>query len=184
MALADAKFPRNVFPSLEHGGRHFLSNIQSDWVVLCTEPETADSPSPIIDPSAVTRAALAPFNTGGCGQVLQLTLRYNTDIGTITSPVIQGWCRDNSGVWERLKDSSGTHNQTLTIDTTNDATGETMASAVDEDGNAIAHDGYRFTDPKELVIKGNSYLLITVHTAFNAGSGTENDSLILGRLIS
>lgn len=141
--------------------------VVTDWVDICTAPETADnSGSVVTNPGAITRSTQNWFAACGLGTQVLVRLKYDAGISAPTSPVVQLFGRDSQGCPQRLVDGSGTHEQTLTIDTTNDVT----------DGTC------KYTAPKTINIHGNIELLAAIKTAFNA-TGTLTNSAIQVRVI-
>lgn len=142
--------------------------VVTDWLDICTAPETADNGGSVVtNPGAITRSTQNWFAACGLGTQVLVRLKYNAGIsGSITSPVVQLFGRDSAGCPQRLVDGSGTHEQTVTVDTTNDVT----------DGT------YKYTAAKTINIHGNLELLAAIKTAFNA-TGTLNDSAIQVRVI-
>ena len=141
---------------------------ESAWVVVCTAATTADnSGSTVLDPSAITRSAQNWFLVNGTGTTLQVCLRY-TPGAAGTSPVVQVFGRDVVGgsgaVYQRLKDASGAHELTLTVDATNDV-------------KSVAQ-GYAWTSPVEVDINCNVEVLVAVKTAQDLDTDTIDDILV------
>jgi len=142
-------------------------SIINDWVDICTAPEAADNAgSTVVAPLAITRAEQNRLRNHGYGTTLQIRLKYDDGIGTVTSPVVQPFGFDGNNAPQRLVDAEGEHELTLTIDLTNDV----------QDGT------YGYTAPVEVDMDGNASVLVAVKTAFNAGSGTETNSAIQVRV--
>lgn len=141
--------------------------VQSDWIDVCTAPETADnSGSTVTNPLTITRSEQNWFRPCGLGTQILVRLKYDDGISVPTSPVVQLFGKDSSGSPHAMVDGSGTHAQTLTIDLTNDVT----------DGT------YKFTAPKIINIHGNLEVIAAIKTAF-AATGTVNNSTIQFRVI-
>ncbi len=141
--------------------------IVNDWIDICTAPETTDNGGSVVtNPGAITRAEQNWLKTCGLGTQVLVRLKYDDGISVPTSPVVQLFGRDSQGCPQRLVDGSGTHEQTLTIDTTNDVT----------DGT------YKYTAAKTINIHGNIELLAAIKTAF-AATGTVDNSAIQVRVI-
>ena len=142
--------------------------VVTDWVDICTAPETSDnSGSVVTNPGAITRSTQNWLKPCGLGTQVLVRLKYDAGVsGSITSPVVQLFGRDSQSCPQRLVDASGTHEQTLTVDATNDVT----------DGT------FKYTVAKIINIHGNIDLLAAVKTAFNA-TGTLTNSAIQVRVI-
>jgi hypothetical protein len=142
--------------------------VVTDWIDICTAPETADNGGSVVtNPGAITRSTQNWFAACGLGTQVLVRLKYDAGVsGSITSPVVQVFGRDSAGCPQRLVDGSGTHEQTLTVDGTNDVT----------DGT------YKYTVPKTINIHGNLELLAAIKTAF-AATGTLTNSTIQVRVI-
>lgn len=66
------------------------TQITSNWVDVCTAPETADnSGSTVIRPGAITRADQSIFDSYGYGTTLEVRLKYDDGVSAVTSPVVQ-----------------------------------------------------------------------------------------------
>lgn len=142
--------------------------VVTDWIDICTAPETADNGgSTVTNPGAITRSTQNWFKPCGLGTQVLVRLKYDAGVsGTITSPVVQVFGRDSAQCPQRLVDGSGNHEQTVTVDATNDVT----------DGT------YKYTAAKTVNIHGNLELLAAIKTAFNA-TGTLSNSTVQVRVI-
>lgn len=142
-------------------------SVISDWVDLCTAPETADnSGSTVVAPLGITRAEQFRLFTRGIGTTLQIRLKYDDGASTLTSPVVQPFGFDGNNSPQKLVDADGTHELTLTLDDTSDV----------QDGT------YKYSQPVEVDMDGCASVLVAVKTAFNATSGTETNSAIQVRV--
>ena len=142
-------------------------SVISDWVDVCTEPETADNAgSTVVALLSITRDANNRLYNQGVGTSLQIRLKYDDGAGTLTSPVVQPFGFDGNDSPQRLVNADGDHELTLTIDATNDV----------QDGT------YKYTQPVEVDMDGCQSVLVAVKTAFNAGTGVENNSTIQVRV--
>jgi len=144
---------------------------QSDWVVVCTAPDAVESDTgvvvsgKVVKPGAIVRATQARFKVEARATSLLVALKYNSDVGTPTAPVVRIFGRDRNGVWHVLKTAAGAHEITLTVAVTTDA--------LSDDG------AYKVTTPVEVDCEGSLEVIVGVQTAFAAGSGTATDSEIL-----
>lgn len=166
------------------------SGLTSNWVALCTAPETADnSGSSIVNPSLITRSDQNILDSWGFGMSLEVRLKYDDGVTSVTSPVIQVFGADVSsqaetisgepnvrtksamnatvGTWQKLVDSNDDHELTLTVATSSDVT----------DGT------YNYTKPVRVGKAGCRSFLVAVKTAF-AATGTVDTSEIQVRLVS
>ena len=142
-------------------------SIISDWVDVCTAPETSDnSGSTVVAPLGITRAEQNRIYSHGVGTTLQIRLKYDDGASTLTSPVVQPFGFDGNSSPQKLVDADGTHELTLTLDATNDV----------QDGT------YKYSQPVEVDMDGCASVLVAVKTAFNATSGTETNSAIQVRV--
>lgn len=142
-------------------------SVLSDWIDVCTAPETADnSGNTIVAPLGITREAQNRLFNRGVGTTLQIRLKYDDGASTLTSPVVQPFGFDGNSSPQKLVDADGTHELTLTLDGTNDV----------QDGT------YKYSQPVEVDMDGCASVLVAVKTAFNATSGTETNSAIQVRV--
>ena len=142
-------------------------SVLSDWVDVCTAPETADnSGSTIVSPLAITRDDQNRLYNSGVGTTLQIRLKYDDGATTLTSPVVQPFGFDGNDSPHKLVNADGDHELTLTLDGTNDV----------QDGT------YKYSQPVEVDMDGCASVLVAVKTAFNATSGTETNSAIQVRV--
>lgn len=142
-------------------------SVISDWVDVCTAPETADnSGSTVVAPLGITREAQNRIYNHGVGTTLQIRLKYDDGAGTLTSPVVQPFGFDGNNSPQKLVNADGDHELTLTLDATNDV----------QDGT------YKYSQPVEVDMDGCASVLVAVKTAFNATSGTETNSAIQVRV--
>ena len=154
--------PEPKYSGAQDVGEVVPVSIISDWVECCTAPETADNAgSTVIAPLGITRSTQNRVTNVGRGTTLQIRLKYDDGVSGVTSPVVQPFGFDGNNSPQRLVNSAGTHELTLTIDTTNDVT----------DGT------YKFTQPVEVDMDANRDMLVAVKTAF-AATGTVNNSAI------
>lgn len=150
-------------------------SIQSDWSVVCTAPETAESGDAVVGgkvvrPEAISRADQHWFSPDNRGATLLVALEYNADVGTPTNPVVRIFAKDKNGVTWALHDSTGATELTITVATTT---------------NAVFSAGTRkITQPIAVDMEGAEQILVAVQTAFAAGSGTANDSKLLVKLVT
>ncbi len=146
---------------------HAVMPIVTDWGTCCDAPETADnSGSSIVNPALITRSAQFLIVSHGFGNALQVRLRYDDGLTSITNPVVQVFGKDGNGLWQKLLDKSGSHELTLTTASSTDLT----------DGTDC------YTEPVEVATSGCSYFLVAVKTAL-AGTGTVNTSLLQARFV-
>lgn len=144
--------------------------VQSDWQTVCTAPEAAESDSGVVSggkvvkPSGIVRAAQARWRPQGKCTSIAVALRYNSDVGTPTSPVVRVFGMDDNGVWHVLQDTAGSTEVTLTVATTTDTVQSTA---------------YKVTTPKYFDLDGSVEVIVAVQTAFAAVSGTVNDSTLI-----
>lgn len=139
----------------------------SDWIDICTAPEASDnSGGTVVSPGSISRTDQKWIALCSLGSRLLVRLKYDTGVTLPTSPVVQVFGKDSQGTISPLTDASGTHEQTLTVDLTNDVT----------DG------AYKYTTAKTLNIAGCKDVLAAIKTAF-AGTGTTNNSAIQVRVI-
>jgi len=142
-------------------------SVISDWVDVCTEPEEADnSGSTVVAPLSITREAQNRLYNHGIGTSAQIRLKYDDGAGTLTNPVVQPFGFDGNDSPQKLVNADGDHELTLTIDATNDV----------QDGT------YKYTAPVEVDMDGCASILVAIKTAFNAGTGTENNATIQVRV--
>jgi predicted DNA-binding transcriptional regulator AlpA len=129
-----------------------VASIETNWFDVCTTPSTADnSGNAVVQPGSITRDLLA---MGSQGTLIQVRLKYPTSATVTTSPVVQLFGKDGGGLFQRLSDIDGIHQQTLSVDTSNDV----------RDGT------YSYTQPIEVDADACSYVLAAIKTAL-AGSG-------------
>lgn len=146
--------------------------LQSDWQTLCTAPNVVEADSgvvvssKVVKPGAITRAAQAKWQPSGKCARLAVALRYNSDVGTPTSPVVRAFGKDGNGVWHVLQDASGGTEITVTVATTTDVVQSTA---------------YKITKPVYFLLDGALEVIVAIQTAFAASSGTVNDSSLLGK---
>jgi hypothetical protein len=167
MAVGEAISPRTRIGNTHPDVPEMVPvSILSDWVDVCTAPETADnSGSTVVAPLGLTREELKRLYNRGRGTTLQIRLKYDDGISAVTSPVVQPFGFDGNDAPMRLRDAEGEHELELTIDLTNDV----------QDGT------YGYTEPVEVDMDACASVLVAVKTAFNA-TGTKNNSTIQARL--
>lgn len=142
-------------------------SVIDDWIDICSAPETADnSGNTIVAPLGIVRAEQNRLYNNGVGTSLQIRLKYDDGAETLTSPVVQPFGFDGNDSPQRLVNADGDHELTLTIDATNDV----------QDGT------YKYTQPVEVDMDGSASVLVAVKTAFNAGTGTEDNATIQVRV--
>lgn len=148
------------------------SEIKTAWTVANSAPETADnSGSAVTAPLSITRADVHYIAVNGKASKVRVRLKYDDGLSSITDTVVQvfGFDREfgseTGPVGERLVDSSGDHEQTLTTAATDFADGT-----------------YKYTDPVEVNLNGNNYIMVAVKTALS-GTGTVNNSAVLVRFV-
>lgn len=123
---------------------------QTDWRTINSAPTTSDnSGSTVVNPGGITRSAVVDnvLSMSGKGTWVQVRLKYPT-AATVTAntPIVQLFGADrgsgNSGtaLYQRLLDASSGHEQTLSVDTTNDVRDGTYSytAPVDIDASACA----------------------------------------------
>lgn len=169
MALAATQVADPI-PKAQGGAAYtYPTGIQSSWQTVCTAPDTAESGDAVsggkvIKPSAITRDDQALWRPQGKCTSVGVALKYNSDVGTPTSPVVRVFGKDSNGLWHVLQDTSGSTEVTLTVATTTDTVQSTA---------------YKITTPKFFDLDGSEEIIVAVQTAFSAVSGTVNDSQIL-----
>lgn len=133
----------------------------SDWTAVCTDVTVTDnSTATVLNPSSISRSSQNWLEVGGIGTIVQFRLRYKLAITVTTPPVIQPFGRDmhlgGTPLAQRLLDSGGTHQLTLTPDATNDV----------QDGT------YGYTQPVEVDASACQGVIAAVKTAFAASDTT------------
>lgn len=142
-------------------------SVISDWVDICTAPETADnSGSAVVNPGTITRADQNKLYNHGIGTTLQIRLKYDTGASTLTNPVVQPFGFDGNGVPQKLVDANATHEQTLTLSESGD----------------VRDSSFKYSQPVEVDMDGCASVLVAVKTAFAASGGTVNNSTIQVRV--
>lgn len=137
--------------------------VNSDsWGAICDAPESADTNWN--QPGSITRSDQHRFVFNPLFYEVDLRLKYDDGLTSITDPVIAVWGYYPDTTWSDLTDSSGTHKLTLATDTSNDFW----------DGT------YLYTDPVTIRARGSGILLCCVETALSA-TGTVNTSEIQAR---
>lgn len=150
-------------------------SIQSDWQIVCTAPETAESGDAVVggkvvNPGEIVRADQHWFSPDNRGATLLVSLEYNADVGTPTNPVVRIFGKDHNGrVWA-LHDSTGSTELTIAVSVTLNAA-YTIGGADRKMTQSVAVD-----------LEGAEQVIVAVQTAFAAGSGTVNDSVLLVKL--
>ena len=152
---------------------NYPAAFQCDWAVICTAPNAVEADADVVAggkvvrPGSITRAAQSRVMAGAQGTSLLVALKYNSDVGTPTSPVVRIFGRDREGVWHVLKTSAGAHEITVTVAVATDT--------VSEDGT------YKVTTPIEVDLEGSAEVIVAVQTAFAAGSGTATGSALIAK---
>jgi len=156
--------------------RVFPSSIQTDWFTICTAPDAIDDSASgaiaggkVVRPDLIDRAAQTVISPGPSGTHLLIALKYNTDAGTLTDPVVRCFGCDRNGLWYNLVD--GSNNIELTI-----ATAPTT--------DPLSGDTYKLTKPIIVDMRGAFQVIVAVQTAFAAVTGTVADSELLGKIIN
>lgn len=99
-----------------------------------------------------------------------LMLAYPTGLGSLTSPKVCPYGKDANGVFHPLQDVSGNRTLTITADVTNDPT------------STINGNEMQVTKPIGFDMDCSGSIVVAMHTAFAAGSGTPTGAMILGKL--
>lgn len=133
------------------------SSQRSDWATVNSDPTATDNAAATITNPllSVTRAAVTPLRMPA-GTTVQIRLRYNLASIPASNPVIQPFGFDLNNVPQRLKTSSGTHEITLTVDSTNDVR-ETIDTVV-----------WGYTEAVEVDAQANEKILVAVKTAISS----------------
>ena len=172
-----------ILSSHTNAGRSVPIGVTSNWrrcvlakgqgsAVSDGGPEVADAAA-IVNPTTeivLTTRVLIDCR-GLASQLLAFRLGYNSGAGTLTSPVVAAFGRTETGNgsydgWELLPNLAGDVSMTLTAASTTDiVTGSYKHTRHDPILNVISREGCDF-------------ILMGVLTAFNAGTGTEDDSYI------
>lgn len=139
-------------------------------------PEVADAATIVNPTTEIVLSTRIPINFVGRGtEFVGFRLGYNSNAGTLTSPVVAVFGRTEIGngsydAWQLLPNLAGDLSFTLTANATTDIV------------TAIGGTNYKHThlDPTLNVIarEGCDQIVLGVLTAFNATSGTEDDSWI------
>lgn len=140
-------------------------------------PEVADAATIVNPATEIVLSTRCIIDCDGmAGQLIAFRLGYNSNAGTLTSPVVAAFGRSaiaepsTFDAWQLLPNLAGDVSMTLTANATTDII------------TAISGTNYKHTlvDPTLNVIsrEGCDYIVLGVLTAFNAASGTEDDSWI------
>lgn len=141
-------------------------SVSSDWMDICTAPETADnSGSSVVLPLAISRAEQSFLDVNGLGTTLQIRLKYDDALTSPTNPVVQPFGFDGNNSPQQLVDVDGIHELELTVAPTTDV----------QDGT------YKYTKAVEVDMDGSSKVLVAIKTAFD-GTGVKNNSCIQARV--
>lgn len=133
-------------------------SVMGDWVTVNSDPATADNAgSAVLEPRAITRAAIIPLLIAGHGTSVLVRMAYDSADEPTTDPVVQVFGFDANNAPMRLKTAAGTHELTCV---------ETLASdAQYDDGTTV----WAYTSEHELDCKGCKEIWVVVKTA-SAGS--------------
>ena len=158
---------------LLYGSSGFVSSnvgLLTDWQACHTNPDAIESSTGVIATGKVVKPGAidtpdyhlvsVPYST-----TVMLALKYNSDVGTPTSPIVRVFARDRNGEFHVLSDVDGNDELTITVALSTDT--------VSTDGT------YKITKPIEVDLDGSEKLIVGIQTAFAAGSGTATDSEVL-----
>lgn len=155
---------------IAHGARPV--SVQSPWQSMNGDPGTAQTtPQQIYTQISDGGADLIPMKIAGRGTSVEVCLRYDPSGGktTTSGPVIWLVGIDANGVPQRLYDSTGVKEWTLTPDSSNDAA-----------GSATAY----YTAPIEVDAKGNDQVFALVKTAaVGTAFSKANAGAIMGHVL-
>ena len=140
-----------------NAGRMILpASMMSNWVTVNSAPTTADA-TPVIDPFAITRAAVIPLAVNGNGTSVLFRMKYTKATPPTVDPVVQVFGLDANNIPMKLVDADGTHLLTCVEAATTDATDGTSS----------------YTAHHSLDCAGSVLLYFTIGTLSSGGSADE-----------
>jgi hypothetical protein len=146
--------------------------LQSDWVVICTAPNAAESGDAVVSgkvvrPGSIVREDQHRFQPSGRGTTLLVALKYDVGVSAPTVPVVRVFGRDQNDIWHILRDAAALEELPVTLDVTLDA--------INDAGS------FKITTPVEVDLDGSIEVIVAVQTAFSA-TGTVTNSELLAKV--